>query len=93
MQLSEINAQPKLFPRQFYDSLEAPPHDFSLDLYLLYQAKKNGLRIVPLPVYFKERKFGEAKGGSGSSWKTRLKLIKRSYAYIFELRARVKEKE
>lgn len=91
--LDEVNAQPKLFPREFFDSFRDPPRDFSLDLYLLYQAKKSGCRIVSMPVYFKERRFGEAKGGSGSALKVRWKLIRRSFAYIFELRRRVKEKE
>lgn len=88
--LEEVNAQPKLFPRGFYDSLKDPPHDFSLDLYLLYTARKLGYKILSLPVYFKKRRHGESKGGSGSSWPVRWKLVKRSFAYIFELRAKVK---
>jgi hypothetical protein len=42
-------------------------------------------------VYFAKRVAGEAKGGSGSSWKVRWKLIKRILNYIFELRRKVKQ--
>ncbi len=88
--LTEINAQPKLFSKRFFDQYEKlAPHDFSLDLYFLYQAKKHG-HIKDFPVYFAKRVAGEAKGGSGSSFKTKWKLIKRSFSYIFELRKQVK---
>ena len=88
--LTEINAQPKLFSKSFFDSIEKDaPHDFSLDLYFLYHAKKKG-QIQDFPVYFAKRVAGEAKGGSGSSWKVRWKLIKRILKYIFELRNKVK---
>ena len=88
--LTEINAQPKLFSKSFFDTYEHnAPNDFSLDLYLLYQAKKHG-QIIDFPVYFSKRVAGEAKGGSGSSLKVKWKLIKRSFTYIFELRLKVK---
>ena len=86
--LEEINAQPKLFSRQFYQEYiqKDAPYDFSLDLYLLYQAKKYG-KTFSIPVYFKPRLHGEAKGGG--SFKTRIKLIQRTLAYIFELSAKL----
>jgi hypothetical protein len=88
--LTEINAQPKLFSKSFFDNIEKDaPHDFSLDLYFLYHAKKAG-RIIDFPVYFAKRVAGEAKGGSGSSWKVRWKLMKRIFKYIFELSNKVK---
>ena len=60
--LTEINAQPKLFSKSFFDTYEHnAPNDFSLDLYLLYQAKKHG-QIIDFPVYFSKRVAGEAKG-------------------------------
>lgn len=82
--IDDINAQPKLFAREFYESWKKnAPNDFSLDLFVLYQAKKRG-KILTIPVYFKKRIHGEAKGGG--SLKTRLKLIKRTFKYIFELK-------
>jgi glycosyltransferase involved in cell wall biosynthesis len=90
VRLTEVNAQPKLFSRQFFESVEQnAPHDFSLDLYFLYHAKRRG-RIIDFPVFFAKRVAGIAKGGSGSSWKVRWKLIKRSFYYIFELRRTMK---
>lgn len=82
--LSDINAQPKLFSRSFYEQYirGKAPYDFSLDLFLLYQAKAYGA-IQTIPVYFKKRLYGEAKGGG--SFKTRIKLIKRTFHYIFQL--------
>jgi glycosyltransferase involved in cell wall biosynthesis len=89
--LTEINAQPKLFSKRFFLSVEKnAPYDFSLDLYLLYHAKQKGM-ILDFPVYFAKRVAGEAKGGSGSSWATRKKLIKRTLKYIFELRKKIKD--
>lgn len=89
--LSDINAQPKLFSRSFYESIVPDaPHDFSLDLYFLYWAKRNG-RIADFPVVFKPRLHGEAKGGG--SFKTRIKLMKRTFKYIFTLRRQLKGRQ
>lgn len=84
--LTEINAQPKLFSRKFFEMVEKPaPKDFALDTYLLFKAKELG-RVVEIPVFFAKRVAGEAKGGSGSSWKVKWKLINRCYKYIFVLK-------
>ena len=84
--LDDVNAQPKLFCRSFYEKhiQGRAPLDFSLDLFLLYQAKTSGIPILTVPVVFAPRLHGEAKGGG--SWKTRIKLVRRTFAYIFELR-------
>ena len=90
VRITEINAQPKLFSKQFYERIKpSAPKDFSLDLYFLYKAKQQGI-VKEIAVFFLPRKFGEAKGGSGSSLKTRYKLIKRTFVYIFELRKKLK---
>lgn len=82
--LEDVNAQPKLFSRKFYNNyMKQAPYDFSLDLYALYYAKRN-CRVIEMPVYFNKRVHGEAKGGG--SLKTRIKLIKRTFKYIFELK-------
>ena len=87
--LNDINAQPKMFSRAFYERIyKNAPHDFSLDLYWLYHAKKHST-IKTIPVYFNKRLHGEAKGGG--SFKTRIKLIKRTFKYIFELRTKLKK--
>ena len=88
--MDDINAQPKLFSREFYNQhiKDNAPSDFSLDLYLLYQAKTKGYKIQEIPVYFKDRVYGEAKGGG--SFKTKIQLIKRTFRYIIRLRMSTK---
>lgn len=81
--IHDINAQPKIFSRDLYNILikENPPKDFSLDLFLLIQAKKEKYIFKNFKVKFDRRKFGEAKGGGGSL-QNRLALIKRTLRYI-----------
>ena len=80
----EINAQPKLFPRSFLPHLARAPEDFSLDLYLLYQAKKHGYPIKRIPVQLHARAFGQSKWGY-SFW-AKIKTIARTIRYILALR-------
>ncbi|MSR77741.1 MAG: glycosyltransferase family 2 protein [Candidatus Omnitrophica bacterium] len=84
---SEINAQPKLFPRELLQWMNDPPNDFSLDLYLLWTALKNGFRVFTIPVYFKERIYGEAKGGAGNL-RARWDLIQKTFKSILNLKQR-----
>jgi glycosyltransferase involved in cell wall biosynthesis len=78
--LTDINAQPKLFSKQFFDTIKNDaPYDFSFDLYLLYFAQKKGT-INTIDVVFAKRKFGQAKGGG--SIKGKLKLMKRTLLFI-----------
>lgn len=88
--LDDINAQPKLFSKEFYTHYikNKAPSDFSLDLYLLYQAKINGYAIKEIPVFFKDRIHGEAKGGG--SFKTKINLIIRTFKYILKTRKNIK---
>lgn len=90
--LSDINSQPKLFSREFYEKYvkDNAPNDFSLDLYVLYQAKKH-VTIKEFPVIFNKRLYGEAKGG-GASFKTKLIIIKRTIKYILLLRKSIYNK-
>ena len=87
--LSDINAQPKMFSRDFLQNyiLKDYPNDFSLDLFLLTKAKLNKYDIKSFPVTFKKRQFGQAKGGGGSIV-NRFKLIKRTLLYIISHRRR-----
>ena len=85
--LDDINAQPKLFSRKFYEkSFKNPPLDFSLDLFLLLKAQ----RIKTVNVFFHKRKFGESKGGGSIIGKIR--LIRRTFKYISTLRRKTEEK-
>lgn len=77
--LWDINAQPNLFHRSFFESWINPPYDFSLDLFVLYLAKKKRLHVLRLSVVFPPRLHGQ------SSWNTDLaskwKFIKRTLAF------------
>lgn len=81
---SDINAQPKIFSRTLLPELARSPHDFSLDLYLLWLGQRNGLSIVEHPVAFGKRTRGDAKGGG--SLRLKWKLSRRSITFILMLR-------
>jgi glycosyltransferase involved in cell wall biosynthesis len=89
--LFDINAQPKLFHRSFLTHLSSPPDDFALDVYALYQAKRQGLKVVEQEVHFGKRQFGEAKGGG--TLRGKVKLVKRTWAYLWVLRDRLRRGE
>jgi len=59
--VSDINAQPKMFSRNFLALMKNPPDDFSLDVYCLYVAKQNNIPIIEIPVAFRKRKHGVSK--------------------------------
>jgi glycosyltransferase involved in cell wall biosynthesis len=82
MELDDVNGQPKMFHRSILGYLNDAPDDFSLDLFLMYQAAKNGIKMYTLPVCFADRKHGQAKGGGTlfGKWK----LIVRTYRYIMK---------
>ncbi len=82
--LYDINAQPNIFPRVFYDSWENPPHDFSLDLYALYMARRKGLKVVRFPVLFPKRIYGESKWNTGL--RAKWKFIRRTVAFSVNLK-------
>lgn len=84
--INDINAQPKMFHRGFYDEFlqKDAPDDFSLDLYMLYMARIQNYKTLEIPVYFAKRIHGEAKGGG--SWKTKFRLIQRTAKYILRLK-------
>jgi glycosyltransferase involved in cell wall biosynthesis len=88
MWLHDVNAQPKMFHRAFYTTWVSPPDDFSLDLFVLYHAKRQGLTFKSIPVHFAQRHAGVAKGGGTllGKWK----LIVRTLKYIWKLKSELK---
>jgi glycosyltransferase involved in cell wall biosynthesis len=86
---SDINAQPKLFHRRLLDRFESAPHDFSLDLFALWIAAKEGYQVLEHPVVFGDRLHGEAKGGG--SLRLKWKLTRRTLSFIVALRRRLAE--
>ena len=82
--LYDINAQPNIFPRVFFDEWKNPPYDFALDLYALYMARRKNLKVIRFPVLFPERIYGESKWNTGL--KAKWKFIKRTMEFSVKLK-------
>ena len=82
--LWDINAQPNIFSRDFFQSWENPPHDFSLDLYVYFLARHQGLQIFRFPVEFKKRIHGISSWNV--NWQAKIKFIRRTINFSFELK-------
>lgn len=82
--LFDINAQPTVFHRSFYNCWQNPPRDFSLDLFAYYTARRRNLEIIRFPVNFPPRQHGESKWNTGlvSKWK----FIRRTLDYSITLK-------
>ena len=83
--LWDINAQPTMFTRDFYNSfVDHAPLDFSLDLYVYHKARQAGIPVKKFPVYFGERAFGVSHWNI--DWKSKWKFIRRTISFSFDLR-------
>lgn len=83
--LWDINAQPNMFHSSFFYEIQNEcPKDFSLDLYLLYMAKKKHLNIIRFDVNFPKRIHGESKWNTGL--KSKWKFITRTIQYSIKLK-------
>ncbi|HTP63365.1 MAG TPA: glycosyltransferase family 2 protein [Burkholderiales bacterium] len=80
----DINAQPTLFSRAFFDTWEDPPEDFSLDLYAYYQARRAGLAVHRFPVRFGTRMQGISSWNV--NWAAKRKFIRRTVEFSLRLR-------
>jgi len=81
----DVNAQPTMFPRSLFEQWKNPPHDFALDLYAYWSARRAGYDIRRFPVYFGSRPYGtQSRWNLG--WKSRLKMIRRVIGYSWQLR-------
>ncbi|HEN3617881.1 TPA: glycosyltransferase family 2 protein [Yersinia enterocolitica] len=85
----DINAQPTLFSRSFFETWRDPPHDFSLDLYVYYQAKISGLTIHRFPVKFGERANGISHWNV--NWTAKKKFITRTVEFSLQLKKILKK--
>jgi glycosyltransferase involved in cell wall biosynthesis len=84
--LWDINAQPNIFPKNFFSSWVNPPHDFSLDLYAYVMAQEQQLPVIRFPVYFGKRTAGEAHL---NSIRAKLRYTWRTIKYSFALKNRL----
>ena len=82
--LWEITAQPTIFNKELFPSFKNAPIDFSLDLYTLYTAKKNNLKITRIKTNYKEREKGKSKWNTGL--KSKIKLSAIYIKYMLQLR-------
>lgn len=83
----DINAQPTLFPRDFFLTWHSPPHDFSLDLYAYYQAQRQGLAVHRFPVKFGERAHGVSHWNV--NWTAKWKFIRRTVDFSLQLKKNI----
>lgn len=84
--MSDINAQPNIFPREFFEQWKEPPYDFSLDLYAVYMAQAWNMKVIKFPVLFPPRIHGSSHWNDG--WKSKFKFIKRTLTFSTELKKR-----
>lgn len=84
VKLYDINAQPNVFSKKFFETWINPPKDFSLDLYALFMAQKSGLHIERFDVSFPKRMHGASHWNTGlaSKWK----FIKRTVGFSRKLK-------
>lgn len=80
----DINAQPTMFSRSFFQTWKLPPNDFSLDLYAYYQACNARLKIYRFPVKFGDRVHGVSHWNI--SFSAKIKFIRRTLNYSFQLK-------
>jgi glycosyltransferase involved in cell wall biosynthesis len=82
--LWDINAQPTMFSKEFYNSWREAPHDFSLDLYAYYHAVRQRLAVHRFPVRVESRVHGTSHWNL--SWAAKRKLIARTINFSLGLR-------
>jgi glycosyltransferase involved in cell wall biosynthesis len=82
--LWDINAQPTLFSRAFFETWKSPPDDFALDLFAYHKAKRDRLDVRRFDVRFPERAFGDSHWNV--NWQGKAKFIRRTLGYSIQLR-------
>jgi glycosyltransferase involved in cell wall biosynthesis len=79
----DINAQPTMFSRRFFETWEDPPKDFSLDLFAYYTAARQGLKFERFPVYFGARAHGISRWNVNCQAK--VKFVRRTMDYSLQM--------
>jgi glycosyltransferase involved in cell wall biosynthesis len=82
----DINAQPNIFSREFYQSWNNPPHDYSLDLYIYSAALNKKMHFHRFPVEFKQRLHGESHWNT--SWTKKIQFIIKTISFSLALKRR-----
>ena len=82
--LWDVNAQPTMVTRSFFEAWGKPPHDFALDLYAYYNARRAGMTVRRFPVRFGERLHGHSHWNV--NWRAKWKFIRRTVDFSWNLR-------
>jgi len=85
--LWDINAQPTMFSRRFFETWRTAPDDFALDLYAYYQAQSSGLKIYRFSVRFGERAHGVSHWNV--NWAAKWKFIRRTIDFSLQLKKKI----
>ena len=80
----DINAQPTLFSKVFFQRWHGAPLDFSLDLYAYYQAHIHNLKVHRFAVRFGERAHGVSHWNV--NWAAKRKFIRRTIDFSLQLK-------
>jgi len=80
----DVNAQPNIFHRSFFERWKNPPHDFNLELYTFVMARRMLLKMIRFPVQFPERIHGKSRVFTGFG--ALLRVIRRTLVYSIELK-------
>jgi glycosyltransferase involved in cell wall biosynthesis len=83
----DINAQPTMFSRRFFETWNSAPHDFALDLFAYYQAQTQGLEVHRFPVRFGERAHGVSHWNV--NWAAKWKFIRRTVNFSIQLKKKI----
>ena len=84
----DINAQPTMFSRTFFETWIEPPYDFSLDLYAYFQARHQRDVIHRFSVRFGERAHGVSHWNI--NWAAKRKFIYRTVDFSLQLKKSLK---
>ncbi len=64
LKVYEVNAQPKVFPKELLKEIKNPPKTFAFDLYVLYVAARAGYQTKTIDVLFPPRVHGVSRWAS-----------------------------
>jgi len=84
----DINAQPTMFSRAFFETWAEPPPDFSLDLYAYHKAVSSRIPVRRFPVRFGHRAHGVSHWNV--NWAAKAKFIRRTLEFSLSLRRRMR---
>ena len=86
--MDDINAQPNLFHRSFFEKLFSSPNDFSIDLYFFFSALEKGILVKRFPVFFRDRQSGV---GHNETLSAKIRYSYSTIRYSFKLKKSLKK--